>query len=86
MGRRKSSRSRESAAVTIWTEQIKPKKRWGFEERLLGQLEVEGGQLFEAGPDDPARHREECPGQSYAMGRASVITRELRMCMGLQMS
>lgn len=33
--------------------------------------------------DNPARHREEGSGQSYAIGRTSIITRELRMNMGM---
>lgn len=61
VGRRKPSRSGE---------QIRPNKRWGSEERLLSLLGREGGHLFKADPDDPARHREEGPEQSDAMGRA----------------
>ena len=43
-GRKKSSRSRGSAAVTIWTEEIRLKKRWGFDEdKLLSLLGGGGG-------------------------------------------
>lgn len=80
--------------VIIWTEEIRLEKGQGFdkescsekkkkEKRLLSLLGREGEQLFEAEPDDPARHWEEGPEQSYAMNRASIITRELRMCMGV---
>lgn len=61
MGRRKPSRSGE---------QIRPNKRWGSEEKLHSLLGGEGGHLFKADPDEPARHREEGPEQGYAMRRA----------------
>lgn len=71
VGRRQPSRSGE---------QIRPNKSWESEERLLSLPGGEGGQLFK---DNLARHREEGSGQSYVMGRTSIITRELRMGMGV---